>query len=381
MFDTIRQFSDRLLGRGDAAITVPVMDGALKPNRVLDEAEVVATLHDIDDLATDGQSLYVSAGPVLYRLDANRLVELHRFDANITALAVRSVNRLAVALAGRQIVLLSKNRIGLNEIARLDRLDSAPLNGVNALSFESNDSLLLSDGSARFGPDDWCRDLMEKGHSGRVGRWRFGALGETGSTELLASRLQHAYGVLSLGRIGSVGSPGQVVYSESWRHRVMQGRTTTNTSAPALLADLPGYPSRMAPARRGGFWLSCFVCRTQLVEFVLREDSYRTRMLDHIDPRYWVAPALRSGTSYLEPLQGASVKQMGVLKPWAPPRSYGLVLHVDAQGHTTESFHSQVDGQHHGITATVELGAALYVASKGSGRLLRVPLDTPGVAA
>ncbi len=381
MFDTIRQFSDRLLGRGDAAITVPVMDGALKPNRVLDEAEMVATLRDIDDLATDGQSLYVSAGPVLYRLDANRLVELHRFDANITALAVRSVNRLAVALAGRQIVLLSKNWIGLNEIARLDRLDSAPLNGVNALSFESDDCLLLSDGSARFGPDDWCRDLMEKGQSGRVGRWRFGVLGETGRTELLASRLQHAYGVLSLDRIGSVGSPDQVVYSESWRHRVVQARTMTTTSAPALLADLPGYPSRMSPASRGGFWLSCFVCRTQLVEFVLREDSYRTRMLEHIDPRYWIAPALHSGASYLEPLQGASVKQMGVLKPWAPPRSYGLVLHVDAQGHTTESFHSQVDGQHHGITATVELGAALYVASKGSGRLLRVPLDTPGVAA
>jgi len=376
MFDTLRHFSDRLLGRGAAAITVPVMDGALKPNRVLDDADVVATLKDIDDLATDGQILYASAGPVLYRLDAGGLVEAHRFDADITALAVRSADRIAVALAGRHVVVLSKGASGLTEWARLHRLGDAPLNGVNALSFESDDSLLLSDGSARFGPDDWCRDLMEKGHSGRVGRWRMGASGGAGTTELLASRLQHAYGVLSLGNAANAQS--RVVYSESWRHRVMQTPTPTSSGGQALLADLPGYPSRMAPASRGGFWLSCFVCRTQLVEFVLREDRYRARMMEHIDPRYWVAPSLRSGASYLEPLQGAGVKQMGVLKPWAPPRSYGLVLHVDAQGHTTASFHSQVDGQHHGITATVELGGALYVASKGSGRLLRIALTTTG---
>ena len=369
MFDTIRQFSDRVLGRGDAAITVPVMDGALKPNRALDDAEVVATLPDIDDLATDGRALFASAGPVLYVLEAGRMIEVQRFDANITALAVRSANLLAVALAGKRIVLFSVARKGatsLTEIAVLDRLGDVPLNSVNALSFEADDSVLFTDGSTRHDPDDWCRDLMEKGQTGSVGRWHVGTEGGSGSAELLASRLQHAYGVLPQGRAASV------LYSESWRHRVAQA------GAQALLADLPGYPSRMAPAARGGFWLTCFVCRTQLVEFVLREDAYRTRMLESVDPRYWVAPSLRSGTSYLEPLQGAGVKQMGVLKPWAPPRSYGLVLHVDAQGHTTESLHSQVDGQHHGITAVVEFGGALYAASKGSGRLLRVPLTGPG---
>lgn len=403
MFDTIRQFSDRLLGRGDAAITVPVMDGALKPNRVLDDAEIVATLPDIDDLAIDGETLFATAGPVLYRLDADRLVEVQRFDADITALAVRSANRLgagvAVALAGKRIVLLSAAPNGANSLtatATLDRLGDAPLNNVNALSFEADDSVLFSDGSTRRGPDDWCRDLMERGQTGRVGRWRVGsdAGGSSGqgSAELLASRLRYAYGVLSRGSDAVAGKRGDggkaggvlggvldgVLYSESWRHRVLQAGLQPGSQA--LLADLPGYPSRMAPAARGGFWLTCFVCRTQLVEFVLREDAYRTRMLESVDPRYWVAPSLRSGASYLEPLQGAGVKQMGVLKPWAPPRSYGLVLHVDAHGHTTESLHSQVDGRHHGITAVVEVGDALYVASKGSGRLLRVPLAGRGAS-
>lgn len=385
MFDTIRQFSDRVLGRGDAAITVPVMDGALKPNRALDDAEVVATLPDIDDLATDGHALFASAGPVLYRLEDKGLVEVHRFDAVITALAVQSTNLLAVALEGKRIVLLSHGVNGIAGIATLERVAGAQLNSVNALSFDAEGGLLFSDGSVRRGPDQWCRDLMEKGQTGRVGRWHVDANGGSGDAELLASRLQYAYGVLpKSGEAlqGRQGGAAAVLYSESWRHRVVQGAPDSASALSAvtrpLLADLPGYPSRMAPAARGGFWLTCFVCRTQLVEFVLREDAYRTRMLESVDPRYWVAPSLRSGTSYLEPLQGAGVKQMGVLKPWAPPRSYGLVLHVDAQGHTTESLHSQVDGQHHGITAVVEFGGALYAASRGSGRLLRVPLTGPG---
>jgi hypothetical protein len=73
---------------------------------------------------------------------------------------------------------------------------------------------------------------------------------------------------------------------------------------------------------------------------------------------------------------------MGVLKPWAPPRSYGLVLHVSANGRILQSLHSQVDGRHHGITAIAEHGGMLLAASKGSGRLLRVDLHpTEGDAA
>ena len=56
MFDSLKTFTDRLLGRGSAAITVPVMDGTLRPNRVLDDADVVAELPGIDDLAGDGQA-------------------------------------------------------------------------------------------------------------------------------------------------------------------------------------------------------------------------------------------------------------------------------------------------------------------------------------
>ena len=69
---------------------------------------------------------------------------------------------------------------------------------------------------------------------------------------------------------------------------------------------------------------------------------------------------------------------MGVLKPWAPPRSYGLVLRVSSDGRVLRSLHSQVDGRHHGITAIREHRGSLYAACKGRGRLLRVPLEGEG---
>ncbi len=359
MTNALRDFADRLLGRGSAAITVPVMDGLLKANRVLDEAEVVAALPGIDDLASEGTVLFASAGCELFRIDAGTPVLVQRFDVDISAIAVRAPGVVAVALGGRQVRVLQSSGDGLRQIAVLDRCGDAPLVCVNALAFDGPDEIVFSEGSQRHGPDAWCRDLMELGSSGRVGRWPFAKGGP--ATEL-ARGLRHAYGV-------GVRA-GKVLVSESWRHRVIP----LGGGGP-LLAELPGYPSRMTPSADGGFWIACFVCRTQLVEFVLREPAYRARMLAEIDPRYWIAPALSSGASFLEPLQGAGVKTMGVMKPWAPPRSYGLIVKVGADGRLRGSLHSQVDGKHHGITGLAEHDGRLYAASKGSGRLLAVELS------
>lgn len=354
MIATLRQWSDRVLGRGSAAITVPVMDGVLKPNRVLEQARVVAELPGIADLASDGRTLFVAAGHTLLQLDGERLVERRRFDAPLTALALHRDGRCAVALDGRRVEMLDATGATL---ATLETIGAQRLHAVQALAFDVDGTLLVTDGSARRGVSQWCHDLMELGRSGRVGRWNLAGR----DAEPLAAGLAYAFGVLP--------GAGGVLASESWRHRVV--RIAGGRTAP-WLAELPGYPSRMAAAGDGGVWLSCFVCRTQLVEFVLREDAYRRRMLAEIDPRYWIAPALSSGRSFLEPLQGAGVKQMGVLKPWAPPRSYGLVIKVNANGRIVRSLHAPVDGTNHGIVAIAELDGALYAASAGAGRLLRV---------
>jgi hypothetical protein len=65
---------------------------------------------------------------------------------------------------------------------------------------------------------------------------------------------------------------------------------------------------------------------------------------------------------------------MDVVKPWAPPRSYGLVIRLDEQGLIRYSLHSRFDGRHHGIVAAVERDGWLYLLSKGPRRLLRLSI-------
>jgi hypothetical protein len=186
----------------------------------------------------------------------------------------------------------------------------------------------------------------------------------TGRVRTLAAGLHYAFGACAAGEA--------VLVSESWRHRIIA--ITPNGSRRTVLDNLPVYPSRLSPAASGGFWLTAFTARTQLVEFVLRESAYRRRMMNEIDPEYWIAPKLRSGLSFLEPMQGAHLKTMGVVKPWAPPRSYGLVIRLNASGVPLYALHSRVDGVNHGVVAAVEMDGSLFAIAKGPGRLLRAPL-------
>src|SRR5262245_48454271 len=172
MLATLREWRDQLLGCGEAAITVPVMDGALKPNRALDDAAVVAELAGLDDVASNHRQLLVSAGTTLWQLDGETPVEVRRFDAPVTALALSAQGRIAVALGGRRVLV---HDAGGAEIARLDSLGSERLHSVNAVAFDGEEALLVSDGSLRFAPAQWCHDLMTLGRSGRVARWRFGS--------------------------------------------------------------------------------------------------------------------------------------------------------------------------------------------------------------
>jgi hypothetical protein len=356
VISALKAFADRFLGRGDATITVPSFDGALKPNQILEKAETIAQLEAPEDLATDGTSLYIADGPALLRLDGMATTELRRFDRAISALCCLPEGGLAVALEGREVRVFATPSASVAAVIFSDPSFSA----LNALAPGPRGTLLATDGSAARPTPQWVHDLMERGHSGRVLRLDLA----TGRVGTIASGLHYAFGVCAQG-------DGPLV-SESWRHRLIA--LPADGGRRAVLDHLPVYPSRLSSAPSGGFWLTAFAARTQLVEFVLRENAYRRRMMAEIDPEYWIAPKLRSGLSFLEPMQGAHIKTMGVVKPWAPPRSYGLVIRLDGGGVPLYAVHSRVDGINHGVVAAVELDGALYALAKGPRRLLRAPL-------
>lgn len=134
-----------------------------------------------------------------------------------------------------------------------------------------------------------------------------------------------------------------------------------------MLESLPAYPARLSRGADGAIWLALFAPRSQLVEFVLSEDRCRRRMIDEIDPELWIAPDLRAGQSPLEPTQQGGVRQLGVLKPWSPSRSYGLVARLDAAYRPVASLHSRANGRRHGVTSCLAFEGRVYFTAKGNG--------------
>jgi hypothetical protein len=355
----VREFANRILGRGDATITVPSFDGALKPNQLLEQAETLLECEAPEDLAVGGDSVLVADGARLLRLVGSTATTVRTFERPISALAILPSGGVAVALGGTEVHVY-------DDIAAKSpsATFTGQLHAVNALAPAPDGTLIATDGSSLRRVDDWARDLIELGETGSV----FRLDPKTGNIKQIAGRLNYAFGAAASGT--------DVLVSESWRHRVVS--IAPDGTREVLLGRLPVYPSRLSPARGGGFWLTAFAARTQLVEFVLREPAYRRRMIAEIDPEFWVAPRLSSGNSFKEPLQGAHIKTMGVMKPWAPPRSYGLVIRLGAEGLPRYSLHSRADGVNHGIVAAVELGGDLVMIAKGPGRVLKLPLAAAG---
>jgi hypothetical protein len=333
------------------------MDGALKPNTALDDAPVALEVEAPDNLCSDGDRLIFSSGATVFALQSGKLTEIQRFDATVTALAVSPDGDLAIGLDNGELGLMPR------EGEPRDLPATANLACPTALAFEGSGTLYVAQGSARHRPSDWAVDLMSKNAFGSV--WRIDLAGR-GAAALVYQGLGFPYGLLPL------QAGHGVVVAESWRHRLIGLPGHGAKTVEPILEKLPGYPARLSPASDGGAWLALFAPRNRLIEFTLLEDAYRQQMMREVPRQYWIAPALTSGTSFLEPLQCGGVKTMGVHKPWSPSRSYGLVVKLDQNLRPTASFHSRANGRRHGVTSVAELGGRVFAAAKGGDAILEL---------
>jgi sugar lactone lactonase YvrE len=331
------------------AITIPPMDGPLRPNTALDEAAVVRQAAAPDNLCFDGKQILYSSGTEVLALTGDAPLTIASYDSPVAALAVSPGGELTVALDDGRLMVGERTLPAPGGLASL-----------TALAFGDGDTLFLCQGSARHRSSDWVVDLMERNATGSV--WRLDL--RSGEALCLARDLAFPYGLL-------VESGGSLVVAESWRHRLLRLPQAGGAATP-ILAKLPGYPARLAPAGDGGAWLTLFAPRNRLIEFVLEEESYRADMMREVPRDCWIAPSLSSGASFLEPLQCGGVKTMGIHKPWSPSRSYGLVVRLDAAMRPVTSFHSRTNGHRHGVTSAVEAGGRVLVSSKGGGAILDI---------
>jgi hypothetical protein len=358
IFALARAF-DNLFGRGEAAVTVPPLDGALRPNQALDKATSRMAIEGVDCLAPHGEALVASAADRVFELGPDGTWKLRRsYPSAVACLADLGYGALAVALANGEIVVEG----GLFDGRRYRA--GAGVTCITAAA-GSRSALYVANGSASNGAGAWQRDLLERNASGSI--WRIDLESAT-STRILDGLAWPA---------GLTVDQAGLVFCEAWRHRLARIDPSRPQRSLVLHSDLPAYPGRIAAAA-DGYWLALFAPRSQLVEFVLREPAYRKRMMAEVPQPFWVSPKLRASRSFYESLQGGGVKHLGLLKPWAPTMSAGLCVKLDLGFQPRSSLQSRADGATHGVTGVAEHKGNLFVAARGDGVVVSLPLAGAG---
>lgn len=333
------------------AVTIPPMDGALRPNTALDEADIVKSCEEPDNITSVAGKLIFSSGRDIFAMNNGKPIA--SFASAVTALAANSTGTIAVGLNTGGIVFHNSK--------------IPPLDGFKcptALAFDGANDLYICNGSDTHNASEWAADLMQKNSNGSL--WHVSL--DSGERRCLAKNLAFPYGLV-------IDAPhNRVIASEAWRHRLASIPTQGGMPKP-VLAKLAGYPARITRKSSGGYILCLFAPRNRLIEFVLQEDDYRNAMLGEVDSRYWIAPSLSASRSFLEPLQNGGVKTMGIHKPWSPSRSYGLIVELDTNFLPITSYHSRANGTRHGITSAIEHEGEIIATSRGGNLILRVTPD------
>jgi hypothetical protein len=364
-----RDIVDRIFFPDRDVHAIPVLDGGFSPNERLDSARQIGAAFEAPDaLALDDRgTLFVSSGTTVFACSGSEFESrrpLVQFGADAGALAWSDRTGLLIGVSGRGVCAVDASG---KEKGWLTTVDGAPLHCPTAIAVDGDGSVFVTDGSRHNTPDRWLVDLMQKrAPSGRL----------IASDAALTAARVIAGGLNWPAGVAVAHDGGSVLVTESWPHRLstydMSGRGRR-----VLVKNFTGYPGRIVQGDNDDYWIAFFALRTQLTEFVLREHAFRTRMMANVPPHLWVGPSLGGTFDYREPTQIGRIKKLGIQKPWAPPRSYGLVARLDDGGIAIESFHSRTSGKLHGVTSVITDRGRVLVASKGHCKLAELVTDAP----
>jgi DNA-binding beta-propeller fold protein YncE len=362
----VRDIIDRVFFPDRDVHAIPVLDGGFSPNGRLDQVRQLGEpLNAPDALAlNDRGMLFVSAGTTIFAC-TGRDFEIRKplvsFRADAGALAWSEPTGLVACISGQGVCAVDETG---RVTGWLETVDEEPVHCPTALAVDADGTIFVTDGSRHNTSDRWLTDLMQK----RVPSGRLIACDPMlKHARVLAKSLDWPSGV-------ALAHDGQnILVSEAWRHR-LSVFDRSGKGPRVLVKNFTGYPGRIARGINGDYWMAFSALRTQLTEFILREHAFRTRMIANVPPHLWVGPTLGGTFDYREPTQIGRIKKLGIQKPWAPPRSYGLVARLDANGRALESFHSRTSGRLHGVTAVFATGGRVLVASKGHGKIAELPV-------
>jgi len=362
---------DRVLFPNREIHAIPVLDGAFSPNQRLDQARQLGDeIERPDDLAfgPDG-AVYVSSGTGILRCTGDDFAAravFARLTAPVGGLAFAPDGRLLACVSGQGLVALS--RAG-DVVGQLDSVGGEAIACPTAVTAAPDGTIYLTDGSRANPPEQWLTDLMQnRPPSGRL----IACNANLGDARLRADHLAWPSSVV-------VSHDGAEVWvGESWAHR-LTAFARRGEGRRVIVKNYAGYPSRIVRGAAGDYWMAFFGLRTQLIEFVLRERAFCEAMMEKVPQELWIGPMLDGRFNYREPTQIGRIKKLGIQKPWAPARSYGLVARLNAEGEPVESLHSRVDGRIHGVTGLCVVGSRVLAVSKGRDCLVELPSPANGI--
>ena len=363
----IRDVIDRLLFPNREAHAVPVLDGPFSPNSRLDTARPLGEpVERLDDFGFGpDNALYISSGDRILRCTGPDFADRSVFallPGQVGGLAWTPDDRLLACVSGVGVVALS---LSGQTVGKLDSVAGVPIECPTAVAVAQDGVVHVCDGSRHNRPEDWLPDLIQRREpSGRL----IACGADLAGARVIADRLAWPAGVA----MGSGGS--DVFVTESWSHR-LSAFARNGGARRNIVKNFAGYPARISADPAGGFWMAFFGMRTQLIEFILRERDFCESMMANVPRHLWIGPQVEGGFDHREPTQIGRIKKLGIQKPWAPPRSYGLVARLDGEGVPVESFHSRVDGRLHGMTSVRRVDGRVLAASRGRNLLVELPVE------
>lgn len=335
--------------------TIPPFEAGLRPNRRLDDSSTLLAhgAYEPDDLLVrDSGDIVFSSGDTVFTLAGEIVTPLATLGGQVGAL-------LAIGAS----VVAAVDGVGLVTIdaagsARDLCTDALVASCVTDLALLPDGAVLATIGSSTV--RDWAAALVAGDRTGRIVRV------DGTHAEIAADGLGWPAGI-------ETASDTEVVVSLSFDHRIERRASAALGSPGAPVgASLPVYPGRIR-ATDDGWWVAAPYARNRFTELLLDEPDLLREMAATIRPDQWFVPRLRCPNPYTDTLQLGQLRVLGVIKPWAPARSYGLAFRLDRRGRIAESVHSRADGDRHGVTGVASRDGRILVAARGFRNMLDAP--------
>ena len=124
MFDALTSAVSSAFNRRGSSLSVPILDGALKPNNLLEEAPVLVERKGLEDIAVSANGeIYVACGHDVMRLaPGGELRPIARHERDITALTILPDGVLAVGL-GTSVIVGSPDGSSANKPVVVNHVD------------------------------------------------------------------------------------------------------------------------------------------------------------------------------------------------------------------------------------------------------------------